>query len=54
MLDVGCGGGWLWEHIAAVAPDGLDLVLTDLSPPGWSTRRWVGSEATGRFASVTG
>lgn len=53
VLDVGCGGGWLWEHIAEVAPDGIDLVLSDLSP-GMVDEAVGRAVATGRFASVTG
>jgi len=32
VLEVGCGPGWLWDSIATSVPEGIDLVLTDLSP----------------------
>lgn len=31
VLDVGCGPAWFWEHAAGHHPDGLNLVLTDMS-----------------------
>lgn len=31
VLEVGCGAGWLWEHLAPQLPTGVSLTLTDLS-----------------------
>lgn len=53
VLDIGCGAGYLWEHVAAVAPDGLELVLTDLSE-GMVDEAVERATSTGRFASVEG
>jgi ubiquinone/menaquinone biosynthesis C-methylase UbiE len=53
VLDVGTGAGGLWEHVAAVAPDGLRLVLSDLSA-GMVDEAVDRARATGRFASVEG
>lgn len=53
VLDVGCGAGYLWEHVAAIAPDGIHLVLSDLST-GMVDEAVDRARATGRFASVEG
>ena len=53
VLDVGCGGGFLWEHVAAALPDGLALTLSDLSP-GMVDEAVERATATGRFAAVSG
>ena len=53
VLDVGCGAGTLWEQVAAAAPDGIDLVLSDLST-GMVDEAVDRALATGRYASVEG
>ena len=53
VLDVGCGPGYLWEHIAAIAPEGLRLTLSDLST-GMVDEACARAVATGRFAAVEG
>ncbi len=53
VLDVGGGNGYLWEHVAPVAPDGLRLTLTDLSS-GMVDEAVVRARATEGFASVDG
>lgn len=53
VLDVGCGSGYLWGEIAALLPDGIELVLTDLSN-GMVDEAVERAHETGRFASVTG
>jgi len=52
VLDVGCGPSWFWESVADELPQGLNLMLSDLSPG-------MVHEAVERcrslsFASVTG
>ncbi len=53
VLDVGTGAGGLWEHVATVAPQGMHLVLSDLSS-GMVEEAVGRARATGRFASVEG
>ncbi len=53
ILDIGCGAGSLWETAAAVVPDGLDLVVSDLSP-GMVGEAVERATSTDRFASVEG
>jgi SAM-dependent methyltransferase len=53
VLDVGCGSGLLWEHVAALAPSGIELTLVDLSS-GMVDEAVSRARATGRFVSVTG
>ncbi|MEM8620087.1 MAG: class I SAM-dependent methyltransferase [Actinomycetota bacterium] len=53
VLDVGCGPGALWEQVASVGPDGIHLVVCDLSP-GMVAEAVGRAQATGRFASVDG
>lgn len=53
VLDVGTGSGSLWEHVAAVAPDGMHLVVSDLSS-GMVDEAVERARATHRFASVEG
>lgn len=51
VLEVGCGPGWLWESIARTIPEGIDLVLTDLSQ-GMADEAHERVRATGVMASV--
>ncbi len=53
VLDVGCGAGHLWDHVADVAPDGIELTLVDLSA-GMVGEAVGRTTATGRFAAVDG
>ena len=53
VLDVGAGSGHLWEHVAALAPDGIRLTVSDLSP-GMVDEAVERARATGRYASVEG
>lgn len=53
VLDVGCGGGYLWDHVAQVAPKGIHLVLSDLSS-GMVDEAVERASITGRFGSVEG
>lgn len=53
VLDVGTGPGYLWERVAAVAPAGLAVTLTDLSH-GMVDEAVPRAQATACFASVDG
>jgi len=53
VLDAGGGSGYLWDHVAAIAPEGIDLVVTDLSN-GMVDEAVERARGTGRFASVEG
>ncbi|MFN8023775.1 MAG: class I SAM-dependent methyltransferase [Acidimicrobiales bacterium] len=53
VLDVGCGAGYLWDHAAAVVPDGIRLTLIDLSA-GMVDEAVARATGTGRFARVSG
>lgn len=53
VLEVGCGSGALWEAGMASVPDGVELVLCDLSP-GMVEEATARAAATGRFARLNG
>lgn len=53
VLDVGCGAGYLWEHVAATAPSGIELSLVDLSA-GMVAEAVERATRTGCFARVDG
>jgi SAM-dependent methyltransferase len=53
VLDVGCGAGYLWEHVAPRSPSGIELTLVDLSA-GMVAEAVERATGTGRFASVEG
>jgi SAM-dependent methyltransferase len=53
VLDVGCGPGWLWSEAGDAVPQGLRLVLTDLSA-GMVREAVPRVRTADRLASVTG
>ncbi len=53
VLDVGCGGGWVWEQTGVPVPLGVCLTLCDLSP-GMVAEAVGRASATQRFTAVDG
>lgn len=53
VLDIGCGAGSLWSAAAAVVPETIDLVVSDLSP-GMVDEAVGRATSTGCFTSVEG
>lgn len=53
VLEVGCGSGALWDLGGHAAPDGIELMLCDLSP-GMVAEAVARASAIGRLARVEG